>query len=108
VAEMSDQAIDKLLAAAREVGGDAWPLLVKWQFVSGLSMLLMGLLVAGGGTALVWWGWQVKARKRYDEDLWPLPVFIGTITFVVGAFTVAWNLASVIAPDAAAVATLIH
>lgn len=102
-------AIEKLLAAAKEVGGEAWPILVKQAYVSAVTGLIGALLALLAGIAAIAVGVRVQRRlKTWDEPGAVVPVVIGCVAILMAISFGLNNLGAVYFPEGRALVYLIR
>lgn len=95
----------KLAEMAKEIGGQAWPILVKQQYITALTCLCVFGPVSLIGIII---GIVLTTTSRGDEDkLYGGWVLIGIFSLIL-AFTLLFNVPAVLFPEGEALKALIH
>lgn len=100
-----NEALDKIIALAKEVGGAAWPILVKKATVESTVWCCSGIVMVV--LALVLLLFAVKLHRDDDEAC--ISMYIAAVFFGLFAGSIiAMNLPGAIYPEGAAIGTLMR
>lgn len=112
-----DKSLELLLNAAKEVGGAAWPILVRAEWVSAMiSVLITGPALVVMAAASLWFALRVAGKHanwEYGPDNgWAVAQLIGNIVgpivLLVGLLVIGSHLSAFIYPEGAALMSIIH
>lgn len=101
-------AIEKLLAAAKEVGGDAWPILVRQAYLTGMTGLIGASLALLAGIAAVVVGVRVRRKlETWDDPGAVIPVVLGCAAILMAVGFGLDSVRAVYFPEGRALVSLI-
>jgi len=110
-----EKELSMLLEAAKQVGGAAWPILVRGAYVDGVRNLIVGPFLMllgipyGWGLKAIWRG--VSDDRRWDEE--PAVAYsvaggiVVILALILGACMVYIGIYSVLAPERVALKAII-